>query len=482
MTIRSLLLTATALSTLSGAALAGDISFSPVKFPETDAERRAVLASESVTMNGAEHKIGFNVIFRSGDMGIGTLNDKDGNPVKNADGSVHISVDADFSSLLPVGNKLFNITHFESRPGAMYLSELSQDENGKLTVVSSKPIDFSAFGGLWVPCAGSVTPWNTHLGSEEYPADARAILESATIDQIDDYYKPMVRYFGVDPAEMSVDDFRAVYNPYRYGFLTEVTVAEDGSAAVQKHFAAGRVAIELGYAMPDRKTVYVSDDGTNVGLFRFVADNAGDLSSGALFVAKWNQTSGEGAGAADLSWVYLGHADNASVAKLIEAGTTFSDIFETADIADDGACPAGFLSSNAEGQAECLKVKDGMELAASRLETRRYASMKGGTTEFRKMEGITFDPATSKLYLAMSAVERGMEDNAKNGKATDKYDKGGRNDIKLSSNKCGAVYEIDIDGNMVATTARSLVEGREMKYEEGSPFAGNKCDVDGIAN
>ena len=71
--------------------------------------------------------------------------------------------------------------------------------DGKLTIVSTKPIDFSAVGGLWVPCAGSVTPWGTHLGSEEYPPDARAVEEATAMDQIDDYYKPMIRYVGFDP-------------------------------------------------------------------------------------------------------------------------------------------------------------------------------------------------------------------------------------------------------------------------------------------
>ena len=37
---------------------------------------------------------------------------------------------------------------------------------------------------------------------------------------------------------------------------------------------------------------------------------------------------------------------------------------------------------------ECLKVKDGMEQLASRLETTPHASIKGATTEFRKMEGL----------------------------------------------------------------------------------------------
>lgn len=31
----------------------------------------------------------------------------------------------------------------------------------------------SAWGGLWTPCAGSVTPWNTHIGSEEYEPDGK---------------------------------------------------------------------------------------------------------------------------------------------------------------------------------------------------------------------------------------------------------------------------------------------------------------------
>ncbi|MCB1383268.1 MAG: DUF839 domain-containing protein [Notoacmeibacter sp.] len=476
--LKTTLMMITALAVLPSVALAADISFAPVKFPGTDAEKRAVVASEAVTVDGMPAKIGYHVLFRSGDNGIGKLLDKDGKPVMNEKGVAEDSPDADFTSLLTVGGKLFSITHFEARPGAMYISELKQDSDGNLTVTSSKPIDFSTLGGLWVPCAGSVTPWNSHLGSEEYPADARAVEAATALDQIDDYYKPMVRYFGVNPADMSLEAFRAAFNPYRYGYLVEITVADDGSATPHKHFAAGRVAVELGYVMPDKKTVYISDDGTNTGLFRFVADKEGDLSAGALYAAKWTQTSNEGAGEAEMSWIDLGHGDDASVAKLIEGGVTFSQIFETGDMADDGSCAQGFMASNAEGRAECLKVRDGMEMAASRLETRRYASMMGATTEFRKMEGITFNATDSKLYLAMSEVSSGMEDAVKD----NKYDKGGRNDIKLTANKCGAVYELDVDGSMVATSARALVEGKPAKYEDGSPYAGNSCDIDGIAN
>ena len=488
---RSLLAT-TALVLAGSGALAGELNFTPVPFAGTDAQKRAVLASDSVDINGQKTPIAFHLLARSGDK-IGdtvfaTLVDEKGQPVKSPDGSVHISVDADFTSLLPVGDKLFSITHFESRPGAMYLSEVKQADDGTLSIVSTKPIDFSAVGGLWVPCAGSVTPWGSHLGSEEYPPDARGVEEATAMDQIDDYYKPMVRYVGLDPDKATIDAFKAAFKPFEYGYPTEITVKEDGSYTVAKHYAMGRVAVELAKVMPDQKTAYISDDGTNVGFFMFVADTAGDLSAGTLYAAKWTQTADEGAGAADLTWVNLGHADDASVAKALKDGVKFSDIFETAAIADDGTCPAGFLSSNAEERAECLKVKPGMEMLASRLETRRYASMLGATTEFRKEEGIALDPATKTLFVAMSEVSSGMENAAKGGKPTDKYEKGGRNDIRLTANNCGAVYALPltadatIGSDYVAKSTKSLVAGKPTKYEDGSPYAGNTCDVDGIAN
>ncbi|KGB81511.1 hypothetical protein JT55_12805 [Rhodovulum sp. NI22] len=479
MSLRTRLFSATALITMPFMAAASDLAFAPVPFAADDAAKRAVIASDSVMIDGQSHKIGYHVIARSGDrLGEGTfagLVDQTGAIVKSPDGSEHISVDADFTSLLPVGGKLFSITHFESRPGAMYLTELEQAADGTLTAVSTKPVDFAAYGGLWVPCAGSVTPWGTHLGSEEYPADARAIEAAASLDEIDDYYKPMVRFQGLTPETMTLEEFRTAYNAYRYGYPVEVSVTEAGEATPVKHFAMGRVAVELAYVMPDEKTAYISDDGTNVGLFMFVADTAGDLSSGMLYAAKWNQTSDEGAGAADLEWIELGHADDAAIQAEIEAGTTFADLFETADIAGDGSCAEGFLPSNAEGRAECLKVKPGMEAVASRLEARRYASMMGATTEFRKMEGITYNPEAGVVYLAMSEVAKGMEDG-------DKNDLGGRNDIRLTQNSCGAVYELGLDDSFRATSATAIVAGKPVTYADDSPYAGNTCDVDGIAN
>jgi len=471
------------------------IAFENIPVPVTDEEKREVVTSSYVNIDGVSSDIGYNTIFRSGDVvggnTFGQIYDEDGSIVVATDGSPFVSSDNDFSSLLPINDRLFNVSHFESRPGAMYLTELQQNTDGTLTPISTKNIDFSAWGGLWVPCAGSVTPWGTHLGSEEYPPNARAIEEAETTDDIDDYLKPMLRYFGItDPFAdtVTLEDIRTNFKPYLYGYPVEVGVAGDGNAQVTKHYAMGRVAVELAYVMPDNKTVYISDDGTNVGFFMFIADTPGDLSAGTLYAAKWIQTSTINGGSADLEWINLGHADQSQIQSAMDTGIVFSDMFETTDASEDATCPAGFTTINTTDGRECIRLIPGMETIASRVETRRYAALMGATTEFRKEEGITFDPDNNRLYVAMSEVTQGMEDFKKNGSDNDTYDVGGNNDVALPYNKCGCVYGLDVgtDTDMgsdyVAKTMNGVISGKMKTYPEDSPYTGNTCDVNGISN
>jgi secreted PhoX family phosphatase len=461
-----------------------ELVFNEVSVPVKDYEKRSVRATSSVTLDGKKHKIGFNTILRSGDKigdGIyGMIFDKDGQPIYEKDGAVKISNSNDFSSLIPVGNKLFMISHFETRPAAMYLTQLEQSKDGYLKAINTKNIDFSHLNGLWVPCAGSVTPWQSHLGSEEYEPDAAKIKADGSIN---DYYNQMADYYEGNLLAL---------NPYDYGWIPEVKILnEKGDVEATKHYAMGRFAHELAYVMPDERTVFLSDDGTNVGLFMFVADKAKDLSAGILYAAKWEQRSNKGAGRADLKWVSLGHSSNAQIKKALDKKLTFKDIFETTKSNEDMSCPATFSSVNTTMGQECLKLKDGMDEIASRLESRRYAALKGATTEFRKMEGITYNSDDNILYLAMSAIAYGMEDNSKKGKESTKYDGGGNNDIKLKYNACGAVYglnmlsfskALDLNGskissNFVPNSIYSLVEGKADKSVEG-----NTCSLDSLAN
>jgi secreted PhoX family phosphatase len=470
---------------------AGSIEFTEVPVPTTDAQKRQILASPSVKVDGKTVNIGFHTILRSGDQAgrfnpgtYGLIVDKDGNPVKAADGSVFKSNDNDFASLLRGKyGQLFMVSHFESRPAAMYLTQLDQKRDGELEALRTRPLDFSGVNGGWVHCAGSVTPWGTHLGSEEYEPDAKEWRDG----KISDYNAAMAAYFGATPA-----DAGSVMNPYDYGYPVEVKVDTFHDAEVVKHYAMGRLALELAYVMPDNKTAYLSDDGTNVALFKFVADEAGDLGAGSLWAAQWNQKSGEGMGKAKLNWVNLGHATNEQVKEWI-GKYKFADIFDEVT-PSAGACDAGFTSINAgHGGAfhQCLKLRDVNgdgaidatdEAIASRLETRRWAAMEGATTEWRKMEGITYNPDAGKLYIAMSEVGNGMLDNKGS-------DAGGPNQIRLAKkNTCGAVYALDVDGTYTATNMYGVIAGTPLTTGYGADVQSpaydgiNQCDLNGIAN
>lgn len=487
--------------------------FEEVGFPDTADSQHAVVASRGAWVDGAWVELdGYKTILRTGQsVGGGTfgqLVDQAGAPILAEDGSPISTPDVDSTTLHPVGAELFAVSHLETNPGSMYLTTLAQDAaTGELSATDTAPVDFSAWGGLWTPCAGSATPWGSHLGGEEYPPNARALGEAATIDDVDSFLLAMGPYFGLDIStdtdgdgviDLTLDAFRAAVDPYRYGFVNEVEVAAGGVATATKHYAMGRVSVELGLVMPDERTVYITEDGTNVGLYLFVADVARDLSAGQLYAAKWYQTGTAAGGSADLGWVPLGHATHDEVAAILDAGVTFDQLFDAVPVEttcdDDGTgtiptacCPDGFVGVNTDSGAECLQLRPGMELAASRLETRRYAAYLGATLEFRKMEGSVRDPLTNTLYVAMSAVERGMEDFGKAGAASDAYDKLSQNDIRLPFNKCGTVYALDLahdatlGSDYIAENMVGAVSG--VAYSTvPDEFLGNTCSISGIAN
>lgn len=480
--------------------LAKNLKFSELQPAKSDAEKREVRVSGSVELDHKQADLSYTTVLRSGeslpdDPGhtFGLLVDDHGDPILQEDGSQLIADSNDFSSLLPVGDKIFSVAHFESQPGGLYLTELAQDDtSGKLTATRTRPLDLKDIHGIWNPCAGMVTPWRSHLGSEEYEPDARKGAEGAAT---------MAPYFGGgttlkgDPSKV---------NPYYYGFPVEVHVHDSGDAQVVKHYSMGRFAHELSYVMPDRKTVYQSDDGTNVGFYLYVADAAEKLDAGTLYALKWKQADSDSTLVdADVSFLELGHASDDEIAAWIDGGIKFDDIFDSAKPDEAGGCPQDFHSVNANGVGvECLKLKSGQEQPAAFLESRRYAGYLGATTELRKEEGISFDPVLKRLYVSYSEVQYGMEDGKKNGKDDATYDSGTSNDVKVRFNTCGAVYayelgaDADKGSEYVAKRARGVLAGRMTTladpdklnpttidaYPDDSPFAGSTCDVDAIAN
>lgn len=487
-----------------GSIAATKVEFIGMDVPETEDEMASAYSAAKVRVYTSdteftEHNLSYNTLFNIKDK-VGTSQHQAGQlynykmePIMDPFNKPVLAETPDANSLLNVGGKLFLVSHLEydwitsdgtsaykltdwySRmPMSMLLTSIEQGTDGKLVATEQKPMDFSSVDGLWIPCFGSQTPWNTHLGGEEdYDLYFNAGVSEST------------REAGIKALTEVYFEETKVANPYHYGFITEVEVKEDASYHITKHYSMGKGTWEMAKVLSDGRTAYFGDDGTNVGMFMYVGDQANDLTAGTLYAAKWTQTSAAGTdgGSAKLSWIKLGHSTDAEV-KTYADTHKFVDIFDFISEADaKGTTPEGYTKIRA-GHAglEYLKLKEGKEKVAAALEPRRYAALKGATTEWNKMEGVAFDGKGKKLYMAMSYIEKGMLEDAT----------GPKDDIKIKKNSCGGTYEInlaggqkDSEGNVIDSEFVAI----NMSVPEallGKPIAaddkGNTCDVDSIAN
>jgi secreted PhoX family phosphatase len=261
---------------------------------------------------------------------------------------------------------------------------------GKLTLVKYHNVDTAQAHGLWITCGASLSPWNTHLSSEEYEPDAFA---ASSNKQLLAFSKNL---FGDEKTA----------NPYHYGHLPEVKVNVDGTGSLIKHYCIGRISHELVQVMPDQRTVLMGDDATNGGLFMFVADKETDLSEGTLYVAKLGgKLSTDTAAPADnVTWLKLGRATSDEIEKLADTVKP-EDIME---IAKEDPKDTTFTRIAMSGAFHWVKLKPGMEKAAAFLETHRYAALMGGSMAFTKMEGTTVNANDKVAYSAISYIKDSM--------------------------------------------------------------------------
>ncbi|MDO9191217.1 MAG: DUF839 domain-containing protein [Sulfurimicrobium sp.] len=483
-------------------------SISAVEFVETasaptsadDMSKTLATAKAVITYSDGskkEYPLSYNTLFSLQDKvggnayAAGQLFNYTMQPLMDVNGQPMVVETPDGNSLLNVDGSLYLVTHLEydwllangteatgRAPMGMILTGLNQAADGKLSVKSQRPIDFSSVGGTWINCAASQTPWNTHLGSEE---------------DYDLQFNPLNSNYSTTVAglkamtELYFDNSKNA-NPYNYGFIPEVTVRKDGTTGVAKHYTMGRGAWEMSKVMADGKTAYLGDDGAYTMMAMFVADKSGDLSAGTLYAAKWNQTSDQGGGAANLSWFKLGKATDAEIKAIIDSGVAFNSIWDAklpiTDVAGTKSCDAGYTRIRAGSSTdECLTLKPGMEKAAAFLETRRYAAYLGATTEFTKMEAIGANARDKKAYMAMSRIESSMKS-----ETAAPFDH-----IKLAENKAGVTYTLDLAGSQKTANGGEAINSdyvASKMYVEaallGKPIStdayGNTADVNAIAN
>jgi hypothetical protein len=369
------------------------------------------------------------------------------------------------------GNPLFAVVQFEyttedaagndmygKLPSQYAVLTLDQDpKTGKLSLVKYSPVDTAPVNGVWITCGASLSPWNTHLSSEEYEPD------TTKLEKNEEFAAFSQNLFG-DPKKA---------NPYHYNHIPEVTVNPDGTGTVKKHYVLGRISHELIQVMPDERTAIMGDDATNGGLFMFVADKPRDLSAGTLYVAKWAQKTAENGGSGDLSWIKLGHATSDEIKALADK-LTVKDIVEVKS--EDPNDPS-FTKIPFGGKPSWVKFVPGQELAAAFLETHRYAAFKGGSLGFTKMEGTTVNAKDKVAYSAMSYIRKQMTD--------------GSGGISVNALEAGAVFGhkmtggqkddtgAPIDSEWVPVFSEAVVYGEDLKDPDA---LGNLANADKIAN
>ena len=169
----------------------------------------------------------------------------------------------DFTCFVPLNGSstegIITLNHENYVSGGMSIMNAQYDTSTHLwSIENAEAVDFSAVVRTERNCSGGLTPWGTVLMGEEI----RTLVDTNSDGYID------------------------------VGWLVEVNpftrqVMEYGNAGQQKLWAMGRMKHEnAAVSFEDSKTVYYGEDDSLGCVYKFIANTAGDLSEGALFVLK----------------------------------------------------------------------------------------------------------------------------------------------------------------------------------------------------
>lgn len=478
-------------------------SVTDVPVPATTAEKQTVQTSVGR----------YQTILQEGDTlagsprgGFGAILTEDNSKL------VKQSNDPDFNAFIQTGaGEGYLFTNWEDRPGGVSRIKIRKDAEGLWQVVgnSAEMVDFSGVGGTWVNCFGEVTPWNTPLTSEE----------SFATDSTSDWNNPNWRFIGgIEDLATALGNngtfTQGPYpNPYRYGYNVELK-NPTATPTPEKHFSMGRFAHENTVVMPDRKTVYQSDDGGYRVFFKFVADTAGDLSSGTLYAAKLTQNgTAPDQATFDVTWIELANSSSAALETAIAEydnidqsdfnsnspssyitdeqigdwveAKTGQDLPDTAF--SDGSTLDGRTFDNdandTNGNLPAGKPFGGDDRVAF-LHAREAAALLGATDEWEKFEGININP--KRVQEAVEGLDKVPNEDVSEAfmyMATANFDGGwsdGQGDIDVQpddAEECGILYRAKVESGYDITKVEPVVAGGP--FDANAPA--NTCSVDNIS-
>ena len=169
----------------------------------------------------------------------------------------------DFTCFVPINGSsssgIITVNHENNVLGGMSIMDAQFDTSSHLwTIENAGPVDFSSVVKTERSCSGGLTPWGTVLMGEEV---------RSLVDTNSDGYKDVGWLVEVNPFTRQVMDY--------------------GNAGQQKLWAMGRMMHEnAAVSYEDNRTVYYGEDDSLGCVYKFIANQAGSLSEGLLFVLK----------------------------------------------------------------------------------------------------------------------------------------------------------------------------------------------------
>ncbi len=452
------------------------LTSSPV--PKSDQDRQTVVSAYGQ----------YKVLAQTGDTFAGAIPNGLGNVYDHKNIAPVISIDdPDFNGFIPSnenGTEGYLFTNWESAPGGMSRLKIKKADN-EWTVEDGMMIDFGQWGTTG-NCFGSVSPWGTPLTSEEWgnAGDETHLWDDRNWAEQDGRHRTIKAYMDPNDEKPNV-----VPNTYRLHYIVEIADPLTDQPKPIKRYAMGRYEHENSIVMPDEKTVYLSQDNTNGVLFKFVADTAQDLSSGALYGAKLTQDANRHDPATtgfDIEWIKIAHGNDTEIESWIAE-------YDNVEYHDGGQTHY-LLDRDAEAWAQGadLYPDDGGKVTAGKemdnriafLESRKAARALGATAEWRKFEGIYINQKRAKeavegvdlianesvdkayVYFAIADLDKGMIDE--------------EGDIQLSDRvkDCGGVYRMKLGENYDVNRIEPVVMGSTYRAELSGA---ERCDVNSLS-
>jgi secreted PhoX family phosphatase len=258
-----------------------------------------------------------------------------------------------------------------------------------------RQVDFSPVGGTLGNCGGSLTPWGTVTTGEEAMQTSNSSMRNNG-NGFADTTDVLVAQVNGQTVNRTLKRWQNM------NWIVEVDPAT--ARATKKHYNMGRQSYEMGYSMPDGKTVYMGHDATPATFFKFVSDTVGNYTKGQLYAYQQSADGSTG------TWLpmpmQLDSLMNITSIAFRHGATTFTRIEWVTSI--DGKVYLTETGRDDPGTLHRAAVRSGATLPRHLVIPARMNADSSMKPDYYGRI-LRFDPATNKLdvFLEGGAASAG---------------------------------------------------------------------------